>query len=248
VSGTETDLAPVAAGTIAAAPGARGIMKVEQPLPSFGGSPAEDGDSLPRRTSARLRHRERAVLDWDIERLLLDRFPDIARARVLPARTPDKAHAAGHVTIVLIPSRDATHSPDPLRPATPPELRGAIKAWLAGRSSAFAQYHVVDPVYAAVDVAVSAFFRDPGGDAALRADLAALLSPWADPGLDLPDEAGPRALRAAILRFVRSRPYVLAAEHVEAAASGDGAGAPWRVPIAGKIDVTALAERPAGGC
>jgi len=248
VSGVETDLAPVAAGTIASAPGARGIAKVEQPLPSFGGSAAEDSDGLPQRTSARLRHRERAVLDWDIERLLLDRFPDIARVRVLPARTPDKAHAAGHVTIVVIPSRDSAHPPDPVRPATPPELRGAIKAWLEQRSSAFAQFHVVDPVYAAVDIAVSAFFSDPGGGASLQADLAALLSPWADPGLDLPDEARPRMLRAAILRFVRTRPYVTAPGHVEATISGDGSGAPWRVAVAGKLDVTALTERPAGGC
>jgi hypothetical protein len=230
----------------------RGIAKVEQPIASFGGSPAEDPASLKARTSARLRHKQRGITSWDVERLLLERFPQIARVRLLPARATGGTGAPGvpspgHMLAIVVPAADGPVSPDPLRPLAGAALRGAIADWLGRHCSPFARIHVVDPLYEPVDIRVTAFFgaaRD--GSARLERDLLSLLSPWTEAGLDLPDEAGPRALQARIGRFVRTRPYVAAVESVTASLAGSIPIGEWRVPVAGTLDVTALARAPAG--
>jgi hypothetical protein len=250
VTGSENALPPVLAGTITQAPGTRGIAAVSQPLASFGGSPAGGLAGLPARTSARLRHKERAILGWDVERLLLERFPGIARVRVLPAREPASVGVVpGHMVVVVVPAEGGLNPPDPLRPAAAPELRAAIGRWLAERCSPFARIHVVDPIYDPVAVDVGAFFTGPNGPAMLIDDLAALLSPWAEPGLDLPDQAGPGALQGRIVRFVGSRPYVAGVRRVTATLAEDVPCGQWRVPVAGSLIVSALdGAPPAAGC
>jgi hypothetical protein len=249
--GAEEDAPPIPAGTISQAPGIRGIARIEQPIDSFGGAPAEEEGKLASRTSARLRHKERAVLGWDHEHLMLERFPGIERARVLPACSPDLPGlpAPGHVTAIVIPARGGATPPDPLRPSTPPELRKDIAEWLGRRCSPFARIHVLDPVYDPVDVHVLAWFgANKRGAEMLREDLAELLSPWSKLGLDLPDEAGPRALQARILQFVRTRPYVASLQSVHTDIADPPPAGAWRIPIAGALDVSAL-DRPAeSGC
>jgi hypothetical protein len=242
---------PIPAGTISQAPGVRGIARTEQPIDSFGGAPAEQEGQLALRTSARLRHKERAILAWDHEHLMLERFPGIERARVLPACSPDRPGrpAPGHVTAIVVPARGGATPPDPLRPATPDELRREIAEWLGRRCSPFARIHVVDPVYDSVNVRVLAWFgAEKKGAAMLRDDLAALLSPWSDAGLDLPDEAGPRALQARILQFVRTRSYVAALQSVDTDIAEAPPPGEWRIPVAGSLEIGALDRPPATGC
>jgi hypothetical protein len=235
---------PVPAGTIEQAPGIRGIARVEQPLASFGGAPAELEGEVIRRTSARLRHKERAVLGWDYEHLLLERFPGIDRVRVLAASAPGReaGSAPGHVTAMVL----SGSAPDPGPPALTPEARDSIAGWLRERCSPFASIHVIDPISAPVDVRVAACFGRSDGPDRLKADLEDLLSPRAADGLGLPDHAGRRSVQARILQFVRSRPYVSAVESVEAVLGGPDEG--WRVPVAGSISVQALARATTSGC
>jgi len=249
--GADETVPPIPAGTINQAPGMRGIARIEQPIDSFGGAPAEEESRLALRTSARLRHKERAVLGWDHEHLMLERFPGIERARILPAFSPDRPGkpAPGHVTAIVIPARGGPTPPDPVRPATPEELREEIADWLGRRCSPFARIHVVDPVYEPVNIRVLAWFgAEKSGAAMLRHDLAALLSPWSDAGLDLPDEAGPRALQARILQFVRTRPYVAALQSVHTDIAEEPTAAGWRIAIAGALDIGALDRPPVAGC
>ena len=90
--GAEEEVSPIPAGTMDQAPGVRGIARIEQPIDSFGGAPAEEEAQLALRTSARLRHKERAVLGWDHEQLMLERFPGIERvACCRPARPIGRA-------------------------------------------------------------------------------------------------------------------------------------------------------------
>ena len=249
--GSREEVSPIPAGTINQAPGLRGIARIEQPIDSFGGAPAEEEGKLALRTSARLRHKERAVLGWDHEQLMLERFPGIERARVLPACSPDRPGrpAPGHLTAIVIPARGGATPPDPLRPATPDELRNEIALWLGRRCSPFARIHVVDPVYDPVNIRILAWFgAEKQGAAMLRDDLADLLSPWSEAGLDLPDEAGPRALQARILQFVRARPYVASLQSVHTDIAEAPAAGGWRIPIAGSLDIGALDRPPATGC
>ena len=59
------------------------VKSVTQPYASFGGALREDDASLARRAAERLRHRNRAVSRWDIERLVLQAFPSVYRAKCI---------------------------------------------------------------------------------------------------------------------------------------------------------------------
>src|SRR5262249_19067433 len=60
------------------------IIKVGQPFPSFGGSAPEDsGNAYVTRVSELLRHKGRAVQKWDYERLVLQAFPKLSRAKCI---------------------------------------------------------------------------------------------------------------------------------------------------------------------
>jgi hypothetical protein len=128
-------------------------------------------------------------------------------------------------------------------------LRKEIEEWLGRRCSPFARIHVVDPVYDRVNIRVVAWFgAEKKGAAMLREDLAALLSPWSEAGLDLPDEAGPRALQARILQFVRTRDYVAELQSVQTDIAEAVPAGGWRIPVAGSLDIAALDRAPAAGC
>jgi hypothetical protein len=237
-------LAPIPAGTITKASGLAGIAKVTQPLTSFGGAPAESVASLPARTSARLRHKDRGILAWDVERLVLESCSGIAKARVLP---PDGDEPrAGDVLVTVIAAPGGATPPDPIRPLAPWALRRDVADILAARMSPFCRVRVVNPAYAALDIDAALLFS-PGcdGPALLRSDLAGLLSPWAEPGLDIPGDPDVETLYAHVDRFIRSRPYVAGVERIatelippDPEQSSHGR---WWMPVAGELRITAAA-------
>ncbi len=241
-----TVLAPVPAGTITKLPGMPGVARVVQPLASIGGRAADDPSALRRNVTERVRHRGRGVTAWDIERLTLDAFPGIARTRVITAGDPAHPAPAAGTVVVVVPAPDSGDAMlDPDRPRTSPQLRGAIATYLGARTSAFAQPSVVDPVYVPVDVSARLAIRGDD-DGAIEAAIAALLSPLAEPGLDLADDADEEALRSAIASFLLRRPEVSAIEHLDIALRDTSPAMAWRVPIPGSIEIVAVAaERTA---
>ncbi len=232
--------APLAAGTIAKLPGLPGVARLVQPVPSAGGRPPEDESMLRRRLAERVRHRARGTMGWDLERLVLSEFPGIAKVRALSAADPALASPAGGVTLVVVPAPGGADPPDPDRPRALPRLRSAIQARLAAVSSPFAGIVVADPVYVAVDIDAQLNVRGDGVDD-IGAALAALLSPWAEPGLDLDDDAGIDAVRAAIAGFLLARPEVVSIDRLAVTLREPQPPAPWRVPVAGDIEVRGIA-------
>lgn len=59
------------------------IKSVTQPYPSFGQRPSEDIKSFNVRISEQLRHKNRIVTHWDIERIALERFHSILQAKAI---------------------------------------------------------------------------------------------------------------------------------------------------------------------
>jgi hypothetical protein len=243
IGANQRSVVSVPADTVRSPAGLAGIARVAQPLASFGGRAADDDEGEMEHVAERVSTRARGILPNDIERLLLERFPDVARVRLFPS----VRGMPGGVRIVVVPVQGGPTPPDPVRPHAPAELRGAIGTWLASVSSPFSRPDVTDPLYALVDLKVVASFDDPVSDPdRLKGELGALLSPWGEPGLDLDDGAGPRAVEAAVARFVAARPYVLAVTSVSAAAAGTADGA-LAVPVPGTLDVLAVAS-PGSGC
>lgn len=240
LSGDDDAVEPVPPGGITKVSGAKGVTGVRQPLGSSGGCGTGSGDSLATRAGERLRHKGRAILGWDHERLALDRFPEIERIRVLPARGRDGAPRPGAVLAVVIPVGGGEVQADADRPRAPVWLLRAIEAELAARAPMSATIAAVSPVYAPVDIRAKVALAGSGDLARLEADIRALLSPSAKQGPDLPDTAGTDDLSAALVRFIRARPYVLAVAEVAAALRSRADPTFCVVPVAGTLEIEVL--------
>lgn len=236
LAGGEDPGKPVAAGSIVVADGIRGVAAVRQPMASFGGRSGEHPATISARIGERLRHKGRGVLAWDHERLILDRFPDVAAVRVLPARDTAGPSAAGQLLALVVGEQRPDGSG---RAAIAAPRREAIRAMLAAHASLFATIIVVDPEPVRFDIHCAVALR--GDDAArLEADIRTFFAPGGPDGPDLPDDAQERDLARALVHFIRGRRYVAdvgdvgvaLAEGAPRVGSGCGVPEPARVEIA----------------
>lgn len=194
------------------------IGTIDQPLPSFGGRPPETDRTFEVRVGERLRHKDRAILAWDDERLVLERFPAVWKVAVLPARDTLGHPAPGEVTVMVVPGPDARQGVDPTAPEASSDLLSEIGDYLAVRASPFADIRVVNPSYVRLRVVAEVVFRgeDAGGAGIerLNDDLVRYLSPWF---YDAERAAlgGHYVSEPAIAEFVATRPYVVWLEALE---------------------------------
>jgi hypothetical protein len=197
-------LQPLPVGSIArlVQPDAR-IAQVLQPYTSFGGRPAEAPEAFLTRVSERLRHRDRAIAPWDIERLVLQAFPQIYKAKCLRAgATP------GEVVVVVIPDIRNALPGEAAAPKAPADLLLDIERHLAARVPAAATVRVRNARYVPVRVRLSVRFRpalDEGfARRRLNQDLVRFLSPWAfDDGAEV--MIGGRVYANSVVDFVDRR-------------------------------------------
>jgi hypothetical protein len=187
------------------------IQRVTQPNRSFDGRGQEGSTEYFRRSSERLRHRNRAVTGWDLERLVLEAFPEVFKVKCLPHTDETGSFKAGHAALVIVPRVRPTGAISGLEPRPGAVLMGAIQQHLESLRSPFAILHVIPPVFERLRVEANVVFtagRDPGYYAGvLNNDLRRFLSPWAyQDGEDI--LFGTRVYRSEILAFVEGRDYV----------------------------------------
>jgi hypothetical protein len=192
-------------------PAVPGIRSVEQPYSSAGGRGPEDGDRFARRVRERLRHRGRAVSGWDYERLVLQQFPDVSRAKCLPA----DGSTPGLVELVVLPDMRNRIPFNPFEPKVPANRLAAIDRYLTGRIPGTARLRVRNASFLSIRVRVNVRFRT-GRDVGyyrqqLSTDLDRFLSPWA---FDHAAEVviGGEIWVGSIVAFVDDREYV---DHVD---------------------------------
>ncbi|XXT24938.1 baseplate J/gp47 family protein [Sorangium sp. So ce429] len=213
---------PLPAGTITKLSSAiPQIAGVRQPDTSYGGRTAEGADTWATRVSERLRHKQRALTVWDYERLVLDRFPEIYRAKCVPATLGEP----GKVQVVVIPDVRNKLPADPFEPKAPANLLADVREHLSARAPASASIAVVNAHYVAVRVRLGVRFRADGNDAyytqRLNDDLNRFLAPWAyAEGADL--AIGGRIYANSIVDFVERRPYVDFVAGIKLFRSDDG--------------------------
>lgn len=187
------------------------LKRVEQPAPSFGGRGSEEVVDFVRRSSERLRHRNRAVTAWDLERLVLERFPEVFKVNCLAHTDETGTRRAGHMAVVVVPNLRRGGGTNLLEPRAGEVLLGQIDQYLRGLTTPFSRLHVIRPAFERLRVEAKVVFvrgRDPGYFAAvLNDDLRRFLSPWAyEEGEDI--LFGKRIYRSEILAFIESRDYV----------------------------------------
>ena len=210
-SATHLD-ASLPAGSIAQAPATlSGVKEISQPYGSSRGLPAESARSFHTRTSERLRHRKRAITPWDLERLVLDRYPGVYRAMCLAHTNREVRPAPGCVALVLIPDTRGRNQANPLTPFTDLATLADAEGYLAGLQTPFAQVAAINPLFEPLKVSFKVAFQPGKPFATFRSildeDLKRLLSPWAFDAT-LSPEFGGVVLRSELLRFVESLDYV----------------------------------------
>jgi hypothetical protein len=203
-----------------------GIGAVVQPTASFGGRSPESNRALYARISERLRHKDRAIQTWDYERLVLERFPDIAMVRVIPARRPrpndpDSARA-GHVRVIVVPGQAYPGVTDVTAPAATSETLAAIARMLKAATGPFVTLHVLNATYVRLKVDAVVQWRDTGEASSaerLNASLIQYLSPWRSDA-----HGGVRRTAADVEGFVRSCPDIEFVHAIRFSFLSDGAG------------------------
>jgi hypothetical protein len=187
------------------------IKKVTQPAASFNGKVGEKDDNYYIRVSERLRHKDRAINNWDYESLLLEKFPAIFKVKCL--NNYYNGHfAVGHVTIVPIAdlrNKDYAGSNILIPKVNYVDLK-KIEEFLYLRSSPFVKIHAVNPKLERVFVTCNVKFR-PGSDKGfylkkLNEDIIEFLTPWStDPGQI---SFSGKVYASSIINFIDKRDYI----------------------------------------
>ncbi len=184
------------------------VKAVQQPYPSFGGKSAEQDDWFCIRVSERLRHKQRALTQWDYEHLVLERFPQIYKVKCVRA---EDANIAGTIKIVVIPNIRNYLQADPFKPKAPANLLQDIQEYLKNIAPDFASVVVTNPDYEQFSLRMGVRYSqgyDEGYCAKLlNEDINKFLAPWAyAEGADI--VIGGSIYANSIINFAERLPYV----------------------------------------
>ncbi|NCO85322.1 MAG: hypothetical protein GW886_01660, partial [Rhodobacterales bacterium] len=136
------------------------------------------------RVAERLRHRQRAVTSWDVERLALELFPQVWKAKCFPVMDPHTGRERpGAVTLIVVPHAPAGVDRDPARPRMFDVLTlRRIEETLAALAPDGARLTVGNPSYDRLQVRARVVFARDRDDGSLiqrlERDVSRMLSVW----------------------------------------------------------------------
>jgi hypothetical protein len=160
--------------------------------PATGLRPPQTREQLRVRTGERLRHRERATLPWDFERLVLEHFPEVGQVQAFGAeqvRAAQPKAPRGSVVVAVVPE---AHRYDPAGGILRPQLNAVelreIQALLDRLASPFAKVQVRNAVHEQIQVRCTLSLQPHAaeGEVLQRCQRAVndFLCPWVAGGLD----------------------------------------------------------------
>jgi hypothetical protein len=123
------------------------VTGITNPRAAEGGADGETQQEVRVRGPRTLRHRDRAMAGSDYESLAREASPGVAIARALPATHPSGRHAAGWVTLIVVPEGQEREP----RPSS--ELRRQVHDYVLARAAGdLAGLAVIGPTYLHVGV------------------------------------------------------------------------------------------------
>lgn len=195
------------------------VKGVNQPYATFGGAAIEEDVMFYQRVSERLRHKNRAVNIWDYERLVLQEFPKVYKAKCLNHTSINKENGTpgyfeinpGFVSLIVIPDIRNQDSFDPLQPRASQNLLREIEDYIAPLNSMHVKFDADNPDYETLflDFRVKFYNQfDPNAYLKiLNEDIVRYLSPWAFG--DFSDISfGGSIYKSVVIGFIEERPYV----------------------------------------
>lgn len=191
------------------------IKQVSQPFSSFGGRATEGNEAFRLRVSERLRHKQRAVTNWDWEHLVLQEFPELYKVKCLNHFNDQddccRASHPGAVTLVVVPNVQGKNFYNPLQPKVSTLVRQKIKTFIQPRASFFTQVFISNPDYETALLDFKVRFLSAGDFGVYRDQLNSalkiFLTPWAfndTKGLQF----GGTINKSVLLNFIEEQPYV----------------------------------------
>lgn len=160
-----------------------GLDRVYQVDESFGGRPIESPIQLKTRTSERLRHKNRACVPWDYERLILEHFPEIFKVKCFSNTVTTKGKVQpGHVLIVVVPHLKESEQDKIIKPMVNAIELTRIRDFVKKLVSPFAQIEVCNPVYESIQVRCTVKWVRDARDGycliKLNKSIVDFVSPW----------------------------------------------------------------------
>jgi hypothetical protein len=187
------------------------IKSIEQPYASFGGRPVEDEVAVSTRVSERLRHKNRAVTVWDYERIVLEHFNSIYKAKCIPYTEKNGCAVPGRVTVVVVPDLKKRNAVARLQPKVDKNTLKEVKVFLSDHAGYFVEIDVENPSYEQITVAFRVSFLKElefgHYRKVLNYEIIQFLSPWAF-GVGADISFGGRMHKSQLLAFIEGRPYV----------------------------------------
>ena len=188
-----------------------GVAKLVQVGNSFGGRDNEDDIKLKTRISERLRHKDRASVPWDYERLILEKFPDLYKVKCFSNfSSMNNKFKPGQVLIVVVPYPNPNLSKICIREMVNPERLRQIKEHVKKRTSPFAKIEVRNPVYEQVQVRCTVKFvggiNTGSNIKKLNQDISDFICPWEKIGYKA--KFGWSVRKNEVEAYIRSLNYV----------------------------------------
>ncbi len=195
------------------------VKQVSQPFPSFGGAVPEEGGHYYVRISELLRHKGRGIQKFDYERLALEAFPQVFKAKCITHSfgldaaqyKNDFPLAPGFVVLAVIPDLNKLAAAHSFEPKLPVSIVEQITAYLQQRISPFVRLKIMNPRYEKINFCLSVvllkgkdpvYYREQ-----LKQDLREFLAPWAV-GQYEKLSFGECVNRSDIIRFLETRDYI----------------------------------------
>jgi hypothetical protein len=186
------------------------IKTIRQPDASFNGKIEETEMEFYSRVSERLRHKSRAVNNWDYERLILEQFPFIFKVKCINNYYQGR-FIPRHVTVIPIVNlkNKSAFIQTELPIASFLELRN-IEEFLKLKTSAFVKIHAINPqpeyVLINCKVKFQASFNKGYYLQKLNEDLIQFLTPWASES-NAPSFSA-KIYSSSIINFIDKKEYV----------------------------------------
>ena len=181
-----------------------GIIRINQPINSFGGSQRESDQNFYKRVSHLLRHKNRPITKWEIEKFLLKEFDWLSYVKCV--KDPEKLDfSERNLKILCLKKIDKSQNIDEIK------LNGAdiieIKNLLREYCSPFLKVEIINPIFEDILIKCKIKFLNSSGGIEinkLNHDFFKFICPWIDGNGNLPN----LLKKSEIVQFVKSRPYV----------------------------------------
>lgn len=159
------------------------IKSVDQPYNSFGGKYKEADSEFYRRVSERLRHKHRAITQWDYEHLVLQEFPEVFKVKCLNHTSEKSYMAPGHVTLMVVPNIKNKNAFDVYQPRVSRATLNKIQNYVNELNTMHVDAQVINPNYKEAKVEAKVKFFEQYDETfylkQLDEDIKKYISPWA---------------------------------------------------------------------